>query len=360
MTAVSFTPGHGAHKRLDPVRLDGTVIAEPFRVGWGILSTGHIAETFTRDLALLPDEAHLVAVGSRTLAKAEAFAHQHGVARAYGSYAELVGDDHVDVVYIGSTHNDHFASTKLCLEAGRSVLVEKPMTVTASEATQLFDLAADRGLFCMEAVWTRTNPLIRQAVEIVASGQLGAIRHVAASFGFAFRGEASHRLLDPEQAGGAILDLGVYPVHGVNLFLGEPDQVLAYGSHASTGVDSHAAATLTYPATESRPAATASVLCTLEATVPTRLEVFCTEGRVLIESFIRPAEIEVYRGTDPDIEPEVFLTSWPGGGYTFQAQEVMRCLRNGELQSPLVPWADSLATMRTLDKWRAAVDATAA
>jgi predicted dehydrogenase len=210
----------------------------------------------------------------------------------------------------------------------------------------------------MEAVWTRTHPLIRRAAELVRSGELGDIRHVSASFGFAFDGDETHRLVDPAQAGGAILDLGVYPVHGVNLFLGEPDQVLGSGSHASTGVDSHAAALLTYPATEHRAAATASVLCTLEATVPTRLEVLCREGRVLIDNFIRPPEISVYRGNDREVEPEVLVTQWPGGGYTFEAQEVMRCLRAGELQSPLVPWGDTLASMRTLERWRAAVDAS--
>lgn len=341
------------------VRLDVLVTVDQPLVRWGILSTGHIAATFARDLALLPDEAELAAVASRSQDKADAFASEHGFARAYGSYQELAADPEVDVVYVASTHNDHFPSAKLCLKAGKAVLVEKPLTVSAAEATELVALAGEHDLFLMEAVWTRTNPLIRKAVELVRSGELGAVRHVAASFGFAFDGEESHRLLDPEQAGGAILDLGVYPVHGVNLFLGEPEGVLGYGSHASTGVDSHAAATLTYPATNERAAATASVLCTLEATVPTRLEVLCAEGSITIDNFIRPDEVLVHRGNDREQEPEVLITQWPGGGYTFQAQEVMRCLRAGETQTPLVPWADSLACMRTLDRWRAAVDAGA-
>lgn len=329
---------------------------DPTKVGWGILSTGHIASVFARDLALLPDEATLVAVGSRTLSKAEEFAAVYGLQRSYGSYAELVSDPDVDVVYVASTHNDHFPSAKLCLEAGKSVLVEKPLTVNDAEAEELIALARDRGLFLMEAVWTRTNPLIRKAVEIIRSGELGAVKHVSASFGFTFDGDESHRLLDPDQAGGAILDLGVYPVHGVNLFLGEPAEVLGFGSHAGTGVESHAAALLTYPATDARPAATASVLCTMDATVPTRLEVLCTNGAVMIDKFILPPEMTVRRGTVGDAEPEVLVTQWPGGGYTFQAQEVMRCLRAGELESPLVPWDDTLATMRTLTRWLAAVN----
>lgn len=351
------------------VRLDGWVTSDDTvqtgstpkndrRIGWGILSTGHIATVFARDLAILPDEARLVAVGSRTQAKADAFAAEYGFERAYGSYPELAADPDVDVVYIASTHNDHFSSAKLCLEAGKSVLIEKPLTVTPGETDELVELARAKDLFLMEALWSRTNPLLRRAAEIVRSGELGAVRHVAASFGFAFDGDETHRLLDPDQAGGAILDLGVYPVHGVNLFLGEPEGLAGFGTYASTGVDAQAAATLFYPATDDRPAATASILCTLAVTVPTRLEVFCTEGSIVIDDFIRPESIEVVRSNDRDGEPEVMVTQLPGGGYTFQAQEVMRCLLHGENESPLVPWADTQATMRTLDRWRLAVDAT--
>ncbi|MCW2810030.1 MAG: putative oxidoreductase, partial [Friedmanniella sp.] len=205
--------------------------------------------------------------------------------------------------------------------------------------------------------WTRTNPLIREASQLVIAGEIGEVRHVNASFGFAFDGPDSHRLLDPEQAGGAILDAGVYPVHAVNLFLGEPDQVRGFGTLASTGVDNHAAALLVFDALNGRPAATASILCTLEADLPTRLEIYGTRGRILFDDFfIRPQQMSVFhgaRGTDP----EVHITQWPGGGYTFQAQEVMRCMRAGENQSPLVPWSHSLEVARTLARWQAEVGA---
>ena len=329
------------------------------RIGWGVLATGHIAGVFARDLALLPDEASLVAVASRRLDRAEAFAAEHGFARAYGSYAELAADPEVEVVYVASIHNDHFASARLCLEGGKSVLVEKPLTVSPAETEELIALAAERGLFLMEAMWTRTSPLIRQAAAVVGSGELGQIRHVSAHFGFALDASSDHRLLDPAQAGGAILDAGVYPAHAVNLFLGEPEGVVGFGSHAATGVDSHAAALLSYPTTGDRPAATATMLCTLEATLPNRLAVYCTEGHILIDDFfLRPAEMSIFRGNDPDAGPEVCTTQWPGGGYTLQAQEVMRCLHSGDLQSPTVPWADTLAVARTLERWRSAVDRT--
>ena len=328
-------------------------------VGWGILATGHIASVFARDLALLTNEARLVAVGSRSLEKAMAFAADHGVLRAYDSYAELAGDPDVDVIYVASTHHDHFASAKLCLEAGKAVLVEKPLTTSPADTEELINLASDRNLFLMEAMWTRTNPLVRKAAGLAASGDLGDIRHVSADFGFAFRGSASHRLLDPALAGGAILDAGVYPLHAVNLFLGEPTDLLGFGSHAVTGVDSHAAALLSYPATEERPAATAAVICSLEVDLPTSLQVYGSFGRIMINDFfIRPKEMLVYHGHQRDVAPEVMVTQWPGGGYTFQAQEVMRCLRAGEVQSPMVPWRDSLAVSRTLALWQAAVGET--
>lgn len=329
--------------------------ADAPRTGWGILSTGHIASVLARDLALLPEEAALVAVGSRSQEKADEFAETYGFRRGHGSYEALAADPEVDVVYIASPHSDHYASAKLCLEAGKAVLVEKPLTVSPEQTEELVALARDRGLLLMEAMWTRTQPLIRRAAELVASGELGEVRHVDAQFGFAFDGPTTHRLLDPEQAGGAILDAGVYPVHGVDLFLGEPTDVLAYGTHASTGVDDHAAALLTFPATDDHGAATAAVLCTLNADLPTRLAVYCTKGRVMVDDyFIRPERVTVYRA-DRD-EPEELVTQWPGGGYTFEAQEVMRCLRTGEVESPLVPWSSTLSVARTLARWEAAVD----
>ncbi len=320
---------------------------------WGILSTGHIASVFARDLALLPDEARLVAVGSRSQGKADDFATTYGFARAYGSYEELAADPDVEVVYIASTHNDHLPSARLCLEAGKSVLVEKPLTTSAADSEALIGLARDRGLFLMEALWSRTNPLLRQGAELARSGAIGPVRHVSMSFGFAFDGDESHRLLDPAQAGGAILDLGVYPAHFADLFLGEPGELSGAGVRGGTGVEIHAAATLSYPATAARPTATAALVCSLVTDLPVRLEVFGEQGSLTYESAILPPKLTLRRhGED---EPHDYVTQWPGGGYTFQAQEVMRCLRTGDQESPLVPWADTLAVARTLDRWLATV-----
>ncbi len=325
----------------------------PRRIRWGVLSTGHIAGVFAGDLGLLPDEAELVAVASRELAKAEAFADDYGFARAYGSYAELAADAEVDVVYVATPHSDHFDSAKLCLEAGRSVLVEKPLTATVQQAEELIALARERDLFCMEAVWTRTNPLIRKVAEVVRAGEIGQIRHVEAGFGFTFDGPEDHRLLNPELAGGAILDLGPYPVHLVNVVVGEPQTMVGTGHLAATGVDAHAVATLSFDGgPDGGPAPTASIWCTLETTAPTYAAVYGTSGRIEIDNFIKPDQVRIHRDSDRGTDPEVLITQLPGGGYTLQAQEVMRCLRAGEQESPLVPWADTLACMRTLERWQ--------
>lgn len=333
------------------------------RVRWGVLSTGHIAGVFSRDLALLPEEAELTAVASRTAKKAAEFAAEHGFARSYGSYAELAADPDVEVVYIASPHSDHFASAKLCLEAGKAVLVEKPLTATLAQTAELIKLAGTQKLFLMEALWTRTNPLLRKAAEIAKSGELGPIRHVEVSFGFRFTGDDDHRLVNPDLAGGAILDLGVYPTHVVNLFLGEPEGVYGYGYRARTGVDAHAAAVFSFPATPQRPAATASLLCTLDLTPGNRTTVYCADGRIEIGSVVKPEAITVVRGRlrdpgdpGPTETSEELVTQLPGGGYTLQAQEVMHRLRAGDLESPLVPWVDTLGVARTLDRWLALVD----
>lgn len=324
-------------------------------IRWGILSTGHIAGVFARDLALLPQEAELAAVASRTQAKAEAFAREHGFARAHGSYAELAADEQVDVVYIATPHNDHATSARLCLESGKSVLVEKPLTTSAEDTAALIELARDRGLFLMEALWTRTNPVLRKAVEIAHSGELGPIRHVDVSFGFRFDGPDSHRLLDPAQAGGAIWDLGVYPAHVSNVFAGEPADLVGFGHRTHTGVDSHAAATLRFAADAGAPEATGSLLATLETDAANRTTIFCERGRIEIPNVVKPESITIIRGNGEQAEREEILTQLVGGGYTLQAQEVMLRLRAGEQESPLVPWQDTLAVARTLDRWLATV-----
>ena len=176
-------------------------------------------------------------MASRTDASAKAFAERFGIPRAYGSWAELAADDEVDVVYVATPHSAHRAATGLCLEAGKHVLCEKAFTLNSREAEELVALARDRGLFLMEAMWTYCNPVIRRLTALVADGAIGEIRTVQADFGLAGPFAPDHRLRDPALGGGALLDLGVYPVSFAQLLLGEPDRIQADALLSPEGVD---------------------------------------------------------------------------------------------------------------------------
>ncbi|MFE2375962.1 Gfo/Idh/MocA family protein [Streptomyces sp. NPDC059398] len=316
-------------------------------VRWGVLATGGIAAAFTADLQGLPG-AEVVAVGSRTLASAKGFAGRFGVPRAHGSWAELAADPEVDVVYVATPHSAHRAAAGLCLEAGRAVLCEKAFTLNAREATELADLARARGSFLMEAMWMYCNPLVRRLTELVRDGAIGEIRTVQADFGLAGPFGAGHRLLDPAQGGGALLDLGVYPVSFAQLLLGEPDRVRADAVLSSAGVDLDTSVLLGWES-----GATALLNCSVTADTPRTAAVTGTGGRIEVpRGFFAPERFVLHRDGR---EPEEFTAGQYGSGLhgmQDEAAEVMRALRAGETESPLVPLDGTLAVMRTLDAVR--------
>ncbi len=183
--------------------------SDPIR--WGILATGGIAASFAEDLALVPD-AQTLAVGSRSLDAALAFADRFGIARSYGSWRELAEDTDIDVVYVATPHSAHHAASLVCLRAGRAVLCEKPLTLDTATATELVTTARTAGLFFMEAMWMRTNPAIRRVRELVDDGAIGEVTHVTADFGIPGPVEPGQPPARSGLGGGALLDLGVYPV----------------------------------------------------------------------------------------------------------------------------------------------------
>ncbi|WP_129262471.1 Gfo/Idh/MocA family oxidoreductase [Streptomyces sp. M3] len=318
-------------------------------VRWGVLATGGIAATFTGDLLAMKDSgAEVVAVASRTEASARAFAERFGIERAYGSWAELVADDTVDVVYVATPHSAHREAAGLALEAGKHVLCEKAFTLNAREARELVDLARKRGLFLMEAMWTYCNPLIRRMTELVRDGAIGEIRTVQADFGFAGAFGAEHRLRDPALGGGSLLDLGVYPVSFAQLLLGEPDRVQADALLSPEGVDLNTGMLLGWDS-----GATALLSCSIVGDLPTVASVTGTAGRIdFPQGFFHPEHFVLHR---PGREPEKVVTG-PGpqglSGMQYEAAEVTRALLAGEKESPLVPLEGSLAVMRTLDAVR--------
>ncbi|GAA3121179.1 Gfo/Idh/MocA family protein [Streptosporangium carneum] len=313
-------------------------------IRWGILATGGIAATFTEALKLLPD-AEVVAVGSRTRESAEAFARRHGIPRAHGSWAELAADEDVDIVYVANTQNAHRDAVLTCLNAGKAVLCEKAFTLNAAEAAELVDLAAERGLFLMEAMWMRCNPAIRRIVELLEDGAIGQVEAVHADFGISVSVGPDHRLRDPAQGGGALLDLGVYPISFANLVLGAPESVRSWARLTPEGVDENTGVLLGHPG-----GAVALLSCGITVDGPVTASVSGRLGRIEVPHlFFRPDSFTLYRlGADP----ETFHVPYEGTGMAHEAAEAMRCLREGLLESPLVPWRSTLEVMRVMDEVR--------
>ncbi|MEU3693775.1 Gfo/Idh/MocA family protein [Streptomyces narbonensis] len=313
-------------------------------VRWGILATGGIAERFTTDLLTL-DGAEVVAVASRTEASAKAFADRFGIPRAYGEWAGLFADEDVDVVYVATPHHAHREAAGLALEAGKAVLCEKALTLNAREAEELVTLSRDRGLFLMEAMWMYCNPLVLRLAELVRGGAVGEVRTVQADFGLAGPFAADHRLRDPAVGGGALLDLGVYPVSFAQLLLGEPDSVQAHALISPEGVDLNTGMLLGWDS-----GASALLSCSLVADTPLTAAVTGTLGRIEVpRGFFFPERFTLHRDGR---EPEEFTAGDDPHSFRHEAAEVMRCLRAGATESPLVPLDGSLAVMRTLDAVR--------
>jgi len=315
------------------------------RVRWGVVGTGGIAATFTADLEL-GETGRVVAVGSRSAEAAERFGDEFAVANRHSSYESLVGDPEVDVVYVATPHPMHHAHALLALAAGKPVLVEKPFTMDAREARELVGAARSRGLFLMEAMWTRFLPHVVEIRSILASGELGEIVSVSADHGQWFAKDAAFRLFAPELGGGALLDLGIYPVSFASMVLGTPDRVAAMADPAFTGVDAQTSMLLGHAS-----GAHAILTCTLRAKSPTRAAIVGTLGRVEIDGdFYAPSAFSVVMrdGTSRRVEHP-----HDGRGLRHQADEVARCLRAGLPESPLMPLDETVSIMETMDEVRA-------
>ncbi|MGV9278952.1 Gfo/Idh/MocA family protein [Streptomyces griseosporeus] len=316
-------------------------------VRWGVLATGGIAAAFTADLVDLPD-AEVVAVASRSEASAKTFADRFGIPRAYGDWASLAADDDVDVVYVATPHAAHRAAAGLLLEAGRNVLCEKPFTLNVRQAEELVALAREHGSFLMEAMWMYCHPLVRRLKALVDDGAIGEVRTVQADFGLAGPFPPAHRLRDPHQGGGALLDLGVYPVSFAQLLLGEPADVAARAVLSPEGVDLQTGALLSFDS-----GALASVHCSIVGGTGVTASVTGSHGRIDVpDGFFHPERFVLHRdGRDPE-EFTADPADGPRGTFRHEAREVMRALRAGETESPLVPLDGTLAVMRTLDAIR--------
>jgi predicted dehydrogenase len=322
-------------------------VTDPLR--WGIVGPGRIADKVTADFVHV-DGAAPVAVASRDRGRAEAFAARHGIERVHGSYREIIDDPDVDVLYLATPHPMHHATALAAIDAGKALLVEKAFTATVAGAVEVIERARAAGVFVMEAMWTRFLPHVAALHEVVDSGEIGQVVNVTADHGQWFAFDAAHRLFDPALAGGALLDLGVYPVSFAHDFLGAPASVNAVGTLTETQVDAQGAMILNYPGDVQ-----ATLHTTLLARTPTVAAVSGTEGFVRVDgSFYRPTSFTVERrGADPRtssfVEPH---------GLHHEAVEVAIRVAEGATESPRMSWQDTLDVLGTMDEVRAQIGLT--
>jgi predicted dehydrogenase len=321
----------------------------PFR--WGIAGTGAIANGFADALGRLPD-AQLVAVGSRSRETADAFGEKYGVAprHRHASYEDLAADDSVDVVYVASPHSHHHEHTLLFLNAGRPVLCEKAFALDAVQAAEMVAVARERDLFLMEAMWSRFLPVYVKVRELLAEGAIGQIQSVEADFGFRFPPDPAHRLFDHALGGGALLDLGVYPMSLASMVLGTPERITAYGMLGATGVDEHTAVLSGYAG-----GAVALTQSSLRVTLGCTARITGTEGYIELPFMMHcPDELTVQvRGATERLSlpaaREGNGDDMAGGGLHHQARHVQERLLAGESGSDVMPLDETVAVMRTLD-----------
>ncbi|MDG2616833.1 Gfo/Idh/MocA family oxidoreductase [Thermoleptolyngbya sichuanensis XZ-Cy5] len=361
-------------------------------IRWGILGTGYISRAFAEGLRPLPG-AQLVAIASRTLSNAQQFAREFGVTKAYGSYEELVQDAEVDVVYIGTPNSRHHDDCLLCLGAGKPVLCEKPFAMNAREASEVIEFARKQHLFCMEAMWMRFLPLVQRVRQMVQSGAIGEVCTLTAEFGYPAAFDPSSRLFNRELGGGALLDRGVYPLSLAYFLLGEPESVVSQAAIATTGVDEQSSYLLKYEGGQ-----LAMLSANLRTYASNEAVITGTRGQIRIHApFYKPHQLSVrtfaaagdgssqasggnrpsslkqivafavrdnsllqrlyLQFGDPFLKrlrqpTKTILEPYAGNGYGYEAAEVMRCLRSGEIESRIMPLDETLAIQKAMDEMR--------
>ena len=315
-------------------------------INWGILGTGTIARLVAEDLQLLPDAA-LTAVGSRAQERADAFGDAFGVPHRHGSYEALVGDAEVDLVYVATPHSEHLAHATMALEAGHAVLCEKPLTLNAGQAQRLIDTARRHDQFLMEAMWTRFLPVMDDVHRLVGEERvLGDVHLLRADIGVTRSFDPDHRLFNPALGGGALLDLGVYPIAFAFDLFGPPDAVHSSAVVGETGVDEQCAAVFRYDdgtqvVWHASLRADSGRTCVLAG----------PEGRLHgTRSWWKGAPFELTRS---DGTTRTWARPYEGNGYQFEAAHAMHCLREGRTESPVMPLDESHALLQTMDALRA-------
>ena len=315
---------------------------------WGILATGRIAHDFATDLRDVPG-AELAAVGSRSLESAQGFAEELGdgsPVRAHASYEDLVADPDVDVVYIATPHAFHLENTRMAFAAGKAVLCEKPLALNLAEAEAMVGSARQAGLFLMEAMWMACNPVVRAVRDGIREGRFGEPRQLHADLGFVVRQPPTSRMFNPALGGGALLDMGIYPLTFAHLMLGPADSLVASATLSDQGVD------LDVAVAGRHGEAVSALTASMTSNSPRTASIATTEGRIDMARSFHAPPYATWTPEKGDPERIDGLEPLLGAGLGNEAAHVQECLHAGRLESPLVPHAQTLTLIRQMDEVR--------
>lgn len=310
---------------------------------WGIIGTGFIAQKMAAALLLVP-QSKLYAVASRNSSTAADFAATHNC-KAYGSYEELANDPDIDIVYIATPHNYHCENTLMCISKGKHVLCEKPFAVNGREVRLMIDAAREKGVFLMEALWTRFNPRVINAKSVIESGRLGKIKLLTGNLGDLKPFDPDNRFFSKQLIGGSLLDLGIYPLFMALFMLGKPKTIKAAAGIGATGVDTNCSITLGY-----EDDAMAILHSSLVAATDSTCVVHCEKGKIEFgPSIYAPEKVTL---VPLEGKPEDITVELTGNYYQYEAIEVIRCIEGGETSSPMWSWEDSIMLIDSMDEIR--------
>ena len=314
---------------------------------WGIMATGTIAAKFADTVMKMGGEEQLTACGSRSMEKAEEFAGRYGIRHAYDSYEALAADPEVDAVYIATPNNLHFDNCRLCLDAGKHVLCEKPFTTSADEARRLFGMAKEKGLFIMEAFWIRHLPLLKKMQELIKEGVIGDVVYARSDFGFTAQGARKDRKFDSALGGGALLDIGIYNLGFMHMVMGDtkPSGFTSSYHINEYGTDDFSSILLNYPGNR-----TASVTASIGMAMPREGVVYGTSGSIRLPDYQMAEKLVVcpYGG-----QPQEICIPFEINGFEYQIREAGRCVKEGLYTSDVLKEKDTLAVLELMDGIRA-------
>jgi dihydrodiol dehydrogenase / D-xylose 1-dehydrogenase (NADP) len=317
-------------------------------IHWGILGTGRIATQFLEGLSNATG-AQVTAVGSRAQDSAKIFGERFNIPNCYEGYENLVNDPELDVVYVSSPNTFHYEHSLSALRAGKAVLCEKPFTLNAHEAHELVHQARQRKLFLMEGMWTRFFPIMDRLRELLADRVIGEVHTLIADSGIRRSMETKERLFRLDLGGGALLDLGVYPISLASMIFGNPERIKVMAHFGEYEVDERMGILLGYPN-----GSLASLYTAIRTESPKEALILGSKGMIRIHAnFITPTRLTITVNGESE---QVIEESMLGNGMHFEADEIMRCLRAGEVESPLMPLDESVRIMETLDSIRAQLD----